>query len=313
MSGTAALSLPNIEQYQNLIPIARELYEHTLSIAQKMLLPLFLVSIAIGYTADLGISGAVVAKLKRLVVTALLLVAFPYIASFVQTIGIEIAISIDDMSGIDKIMAAAGTKAGYLGSTTDGLLTFANDMLLSFLVACSYVILAVARYLLLAFQHFYWLTITALAPLLILTNLFEATSGIVKGMFKNLIQVACWPIIWAILSAYLKALPFADAYNADAGYNTLIVMNLILAIALLFSPFLVSQFCEGVSLSMGDTIRRGVMNTVALANPKTAALKVASAKSFAKDLNDYRKNFSSKKPPGLPNKTPSLKRSNPKE
>src|SRR4051812_31732786 len=97
-------SIPAIEEYEKLLPVARQLYEHTSHLSWQLLLPLFLVSIAVSYTTDLGLSGAVIVRLKRLIIVALLLAAFPMIAEFTQILGVEIAKSIDDMTGIDMVL-----------------------------------------------------------------------------------------------------------------------------------------------------------------------------------------------------------------
>lgn len=285
-------SVPAIEEYEKLLPVARQIYEHTSHLSWQMLLPLFLVSVAVGYSTDLGISGAVIVRLKRLFLVALLLVAFPTIAEFTQTLGVEVARSIDDMTGIDTVLDAASKSAESYSFDLQGLLNLGSDLLVGGLVLISFVILVVARFFLLAFQHFYWFLLVALGPFLILGSLFEASSGITKGLFKSMFQVACWPVIWSILSAFLKALPFASAYSVEGNLITVITLNLIIAIALLFSPFIVSQLADGVNLSVGDTLRRGVLNTVAMSNPKTliasAAVKSAKASRYA----NYARNFS---------------------
>lgn len=279
-------SLPAVEQYEKLIPVARELYEHTSKLSWEMLLPLFLVSVAISYSTELGITGAILVRLKRLVLAALLLVSFPMIAEFSQTLGVEVARSIDDMTGIDKVLEAASKKAETYSFSIEGLLNIGSDIVMSILVSASFVILVVARFFLLAFQHFYWLLLVALGPFLMLGILFDSSSGITKGLFKNMFQVACWPIIWSVLSAFLKALPFASTYNTEGGLITIITLNLIIAVALLFSPFIVSQLCEGVNLSVGDTLRKGALKAVSAVNPKVLAASratggVNAARSYA--------------------------------
>lgn len=268
-------ALPSVEEYEKLLPIARQLYDHTSRLSWEMLLPLFLVSVAISYTTDLGVTGAILVRLKRLVIVALLLVCFPMIAEFCQILGVEIAKSIDNMTGIDMVLDAAAKRAETYSFDLQGLLNLGNDLIMGALVLISFLILVVARFFLLAFQHFYWLMLVVLAPFLILGTLFDSASGITRGLFKNMFQVAAWPIIWSILSAFLKALPFASAYATEGGYITIITLNLIIAIALLFSPFIVSQLCEGVSLSVGDTLKKGALRAVAMTNPKAAALAVA--------------------------------------
>jgi hypothetical protein len=283
-------SIPAIEEYEKLLPIARQIYEHTSGLSWQMLLPLFLVSVALGYTADLGISGAVLVRLKRLFLVALLLVTFPTVAEFSQILGVEIARSIDDMTGIDMVLEAASKRAEAYSFDLQGLLNLGSDLLVGALVLISFVILVVARFFLLAFQHFYWFLLVALGPFLILGSLFEASSGITKGLFKSMFQVACWPVIWSVLSAFLKVLPFASAYSVEGNLITVVTLNLIIAVALLFSPFIVSQLADGVNLSVGDTLRKGVLKTVMMTNPKTmlAARAVKTAR-YANHARNFTK------------------------
>ena len=285
-------TIPAIEEYEKLLPVARQIYEHTSHLSWQMLLPLFLVSVAVGYSTDLGVSGAVIVRLKRLFLVALLLVAFPTIAEFAQTLGVEVAKSIDDMTGIDAVLDAASKRADLYSFDLEGLINLGSDLLVGGLVLVSFVILVVARFFLLAFQHFYWFLLVALGPFLILGSLFEASSGITKGLFKSMFQVACWPVIWSVLSAFLKAMPFASAYSVEGNLVTVITLNLIIAVALLFSPFIVSQLADGVNLSVGDTLRKGVLRTVAMSNPKTLAASAAIKSAQAKRYVNYARNFS---------------------
>lgn len=79
----------------------------------------------------------------------------------------------------------------------------------------TYFLLVFARMFLVAFQHFYWFLLVSIAPFLILGTLFEATTALTKALFKNLLQVAAWPIVWSVLSAFVKALPFSLVYGAE--------------------------------------------------------------------------------------------------
>ncbi len=269
-------ALPSVEEYEKLIPVARALYEHTSALSWQMLLPMFLVSIALGYSADLGLSGVVLTRVKKLVLVALLLVSFPMMAEFCQVLGIEVARSIDDMTGIDAVLEAASKRADEYSFDLKGLLNLGSDFIVGSLVLVSYLILVFARFFLLAFQHFYWMLLVVLGPFMILAMLFDATTGITKGLFKNMIQVSVWPVIWSVLSAFLKALPFASTYEVEGGLITIITLNIIIAVALLFSPFIVSQLCEGVDLSVGNTLRKGVVRALAATNPKGLAISAVN-------------------------------------
>jgi hypothetical protein len=213
---------------------------------------------------------------------ALLLVCFPAIAEFIQTFGVDLAKSIDNMSGIDAIVAAAAAKAKTLSFDPVSLIRLKVDFFLSCAMFVTYLVLTCARYLLLAFQQFYWFLFIVLGPFLILCSLFEAGVGITRGLFKNMIMVGAWPIIWAILSAFFKVLPFGVVYKDSGSLVTVITLNIIVAVALLFSPFLVSQICEGVNLSIGEPIKRGALRAAQFASAKIAVMsQVALPKAAA--------------------------------
>lgn len=278
-------SIPSLEEYEKLIPVARALYEHNSNLSWQMLLPLFLISVGIGYSSDLGVSGAVVMRLKRLVITVLLLILFPSIAEFSQIIGVEIAKSIDDMTGIDQVLEAASKRADKYSFDLPGLINLGSDLLVGSLVILSFVLLVIARFFLLAFQHFYWFLLVALGPFLILGTLFESCGGVTKGLFKSMFQISAWPIVWSVLSAFLKALPFVSVYGSDSSLITVVTLNLIIAVALLFSPMIVSQLSDGVNLTVADTLRKGAFRTVMSMNPKTlipASLASSNAHAFNK-------------------------------
>lgn len=268
------------EQYGKLIPVARTLYEHTSKLSFELLLPLFLLSVAIGYTSDLGIAGSVLVRLKRLALVGLLLAAFPYIAETLQVVGVEIAISIDDMKGIDQVLGAASVHSGkFSHSITDVFLGVAGSITATLLFYPTYFLLVFAPMFLLAFQHFYWFLLVSIAPFLILGTLFESASALTRGLFKNLFQVAAWPIAWSVLSAFVKAIPFSTVYAKENQDIVAIAgMNLIFAVALLCTPLVVAQLTEGVTLSVGSTLRSSFMSTAALmAGPKGLVFKGAAA------------------------------------
>lgn len=283
-------SIPAIEEYEKLLPVARTIYEHNSGLSWQLLLPLFLLSVAFAYTSDLGISGAVIVKVKRLVLVALLLIAFPMIAEFCQSLGVEVAKSIDDMTGIDFVLQAASKRAESYSFDLEGILNFGNDIVMGALVLISFLILVVARFFLLAFQHFYWFLLVALGPFMILCMLFESTSGVTKGLFKSMVQVACWPVIWAILSAFLKALPFGAAYTNDNNLVTVVTLNLIIAVALMFSPFLISQLSDGVNLSVGDSLKKEVLKVVS-STPKGAVVSRAIASTTYNQSKNLKEKF----------------------
>ncbi len=194
--------------------------------------------------------------LKRAVVSTLLLVALPDISNAILFIADGITAKIDSVNSLDNIVRMAQEKSQeYSISPTSILLQF-NTLLIAILSFLSYLLLYVCRYLTIAMYHFYWIFFMVSAPLLLLFNLFASTSQITANLFKGMIEVASWKVVWAILGAMLSALSFGDVYKVEGNYITLIVMNFVIAIAMLLTPMLVKslvgQGAQSASNSLGS-------------------------------------------------------------
>ena len=189
---------------------------------------------------------------------------------------------------IAQIAELEPKNAGLYSLNLTSLLNMGNDLVMALFVTTTYIILVLARYFLLAFQHFFWLVLVTTGPFLILASLFESASSVTKGLFKSMFQISAWPIIWAILSAFLKALPFAHTYYMDPNRITVITLNLIIAVALLFSPFLVSHFTEGVIHSgAGEHLRRHVIRTATAGGGKVVAVTKSVAGAATRSTRNF--------------------------
>ena len=136
-------------------------------------------------------------------------------------------------------MQMAGEKArSYTMSTTSLLIGF-NDLVIATLTFLSYFLLYFARYVMVAVYHFSWVFLSLIAPIVLLFHLFSPKMSL--NLFKSLLEIASWKVVWAILSAMLAALPFGSAYASSGGYLTIIVMNFVIAIAMLATPVIVKS------------------------------------------------------------------------
>jgi hypothetical protein len=173
----------------------------------------------------------------------------------------------------------------YSFTPTSILLQF-NDLVIATLSFGSYLILYIARYLTVAMYHFFWVFFTITSPLMLLFNLFQGTSQITVNLFKGLIEVASWKIVWAILGAMLTALSFGDAYKTDGNYLTLIVMNFVIAVAMLMTPMIVRSIVgaglHGMSSSLGTAAV-----TAMVAVPARAATVATTSREVLSNTNNF--------------------------
>ena len=220
--------MPNIELLGSLM---KDLHQQFVGMYYLMLPVFFALSVAMAWFRAPGGGIDFVDTLKRAVIATLLLAAFPDISRAIIFIADGIAERIDQTNNIDVVIRMAQEKSQEYSHSSLSLLLQFNDLIIAGLSFGSYLILYCARYLMIAMYHFYWLFFMVSAPLLLLFNLFPSTSAISKNLFRGMIEVASWKIVWAILGAMLTALSFGEMYRSEGSYIELIVMNFVIAIA----------------------------------------------------------------------------------
>ena len=218
--------------------------------------------------------------LRRAMISTLLLAAFPEISRAIIFIADGIAEKVDQMQGIDVFLKLAKEKALSFTFVKNTILLQFSDLIIAVLSFVSYLILYIARYLTIAMYHFYWIFYMVSAPILLLFNLFPSTSQITANLFRGMVEVASWKIVWAIFGAMLTALSFGDAYRTQEDYLILMVMNFVIAISMLKTPSVVSSLVGSGFNSMAPSVGTAAAMTMA-AVPAKAALVYGKGKMVA--------------------------------
>ena len=258
--------------------LMRDLHQEFVRIYYLMLPVFFALSVAVAWFRSPQGGLDFLDTLKRAVVATILLVAFPEISSAIVFIADGIAERIDSLNSIDAVIRMAQEKSqGYSLSPMSVLLQF-NDLIIAVLSFASYLILYIARYLTIAMYHFFWLFYMASAPLLLLFNLFPGTSQITANLFRGLVEVACWKIVWAILGAMLASLSFGEMYRTEGSYVELIVMNFVIAISMLATPMVVRSLVGSGLQSMSSMIGAATVGAM-VATPARAATVLSTTRT----------------------------------
>jgi hypothetical protein len=252
-----------------------------------MALPIaILMAVVIGYFKSGG--GDHIDTLKRAFVATILLVSFPEISSLIVHVCDGLAAKIDDMSGLETFMRMVKEKSSSYTTAKNVLLLQFNDLLVAILSFLSFLIVYIARYITIAMYYFYWVFLSILSPIMILLYIFPSTAHITRNLFKNLIEVAFWKVCWAILSAMLTTLSLGKFYQAEGGHVMLIVLNFVIAIAMILTPLLVKSLVEG-----GASATAGVFGSAAsaamMATPAKTAAVTAKTKQAVQDVSIFTK------------------------
>jgi hypothetical protein len=202
------------------------------------------------------------------------------------------------MSGLETVMRMAGEKLDSYTFSKNVLLLQFDDLFVAVLSFLSFMVLYVARYITVALYYFYWVLLSILSPLMILCYIFPSTAGITKNLYRGLIEVACWKILWAVMSAMLTALSFGDIYRTEGSYLTLIVLNFVIAIGLLSTPLLMKSLIgdgiQGTATMLGSAAAGAMLAApVKIAAAKVTAFQVVKdSHTYARaTLNSFRNNF----------------------
>jgi len=254
--------------FTKLSPLIKDLHQEAVLMFYLLLPVFFMLALALQWFRDGRGSLDFFTLLKRAFVAVLLLVAFPEICEAILAVTEGIASRIDHVNNLDRFMTIAEMKVENYSVSPSSLLLGFNDLFLASLTFLSFLVMYVARYLTLAMFHFFWLFFIATAPLLLLFNVFEGTSRITGNLFRGMIEVASWKIVWAILGVMLASLSFGDMYKVEGSYVTVIVMNFVISIAMIATPILVRSI-----VSSGVHVISPVLSASGIAAASTLPLK----------------------------------------
>jgi hypothetical protein len=262
-----------MDQFAALGSVAFKLHMEMRTLYYELLPVFFMASVAIVWIQNPVGGPDFLDKVKRAFVATLLLAGFAEITDVMLFLTNGIADKIDNMSGLDAFLQMASEKAhSYPHSTFSVVLAF-DDMIMAVLSYCSYAILYCARYIMVAVYHFSWVFLSIMAPILLLFHVFS--SQITINLFRSMLEISCWKVVWSVLSVMIKALPFGTWYAMDGNYLTICVMNFVIAICMIGTPLVVHSLLSGSFTAMAGGLT-GATAAVMLATPA----KVLAAKKL---------------------------------
>lgn len=273
-----------MESFELLGALAQKLHSELRNMYYLMLPIFFCLSLVVTWLKTPTGGPDFIEAVKRAFISTLLLAGFQEITDTILFVTSGLAEKISDLQGLDMFMQMAGDKAkSYTASPMSMVLQF-NDLIIATLSFLSYIILYVARYVMVAVYHFSWVFLSLIAPILLLFHIFSPK--ITLNLFKSMIEIASWKVVWAVLSAMLAALPFGNAYATSGNYLTVIVLNFVIAISMLCTPMIVKSLVGSGFSAFADTL--GPITTAAmLATPAKAASAMRIGRGVLETTKGY--------------------------
>lgn len=273
-----------MDQFAALGSVAFKLHMEMRNLYYLLLPVFFMASLALVWFQSPTGGPDFLDKIKRACVATLLLAGFAEITDVMLFLTNGIADRIDNMSGLNAVMEMAAEKTkSYTLSPLTPILAF-DDLLMAGLSYLSYAILYCARFIMVAVYHFSWIFLTIMAPILLLFHVFS--SQITVNLFRSLIEVASWKVVWSVLSVMLKALPFGTWYAMEGSYLTIIVLNFVIAICMVMTPLVVRSLVSSGFSAMASGLG-GLTTAAMLATPAKAMALAKAGSAFAGDVAGF--------------------------
>lgn len=296
-------------QFDLLGTLMRDLHYEFVRIYYLLLPVFFALAVAVTWFRTPQGSIEFLDILKRAIISTFLLAAFPEISRAIVFVADGITARIDSMNTLDTMIRMAQEKSQTYSFSARSILLQFNDLIIAALSFLSFLVLYIARYITIAMYHFFWIFYMVTAPLLLLFNLFTSTKQVTANLFKGMIEVACWKIVWAILGAMLTALSFGNTYRAEGNYLTLMVMNFVIAVAMLATPLMVRSLVGGGLQSMSSILGTTAVASMVAAPAKVATMAATSRKALSATKTFAQNGFAKFKRNNLPS-LPTLKDNN---
>ena len=219
--------------------------------------------------------------IRRAVISILLLVSFGFVINTIAMLSDSITARIDDTQNLWETIKKLGPNSQ---GESDGLFDVRGHVVYFFSIG-AYLIAYIGFFASVALMNFVWAILYICAPLMILCYVPPSTSGIVGNLYRGLVSVATWKILWCLLGSLLLKLAITPK---DAGIDDIflsMVMNLLIGVSMLLIPlFTKSLIGDGLqSASAALAAAPGLMATKAVTlATKTMGKKIgASALGFA--------------------------------
>ena len=229
----------------------------------------------------------------RAMIAALLLHAYPEITNTIADVTDAMAAKLGDLNNFKMILDKMGDKVGELSWSW---VSFKETimLLISFL---TFFILYFSIHIADSFYIYVWVMLYVFSPLLIALYVLPATASATSALFRSLIEVACWKIVWSVIATLLwsSALSQINQNGAQVSFLTAIGFNIILAGSLLLTPFVVHALAGSGLSAMGKDLSSLAIGGMTISPSRTVgATKSLASKTISNGKSYFSKNSSNK-------------------
>lgn len=246
---------------------AKEIHALFSGFFYAIVLSLLLLGVLLEYFKwPLGVMPSFTTLIGRALIAAILLNAYPEISNTVAEISDAVASRLGDFNQFKLVLSNMSDKMTVL---TWSWLSVKESviMILSFV---TFFLLYFSVFVVEAFLLYSWVLLYVFSPLMISLFVLPATAGATKALFRSLIEVCAWKIVWSVIATLLWSAAMSEINNPKYQINfvTAICFNLLLAASLLLTPFIVHAITGAGITGLVSTVG-GITVGAATVSPST--------------------------------------------
>ena len=170
--------------------------------------------------------------LRRVLVSVILLYSFDTTLNAIATIGDSIT---DKIDGLQKLWDVLKNLGPNYNSSSNDWFNLRETALYIFNIG-AYIIAYLGFFISNAMIHLVWTILFVCSPLMILAFVARQTEHVTFSLYKGLVQVVLWKILWSLLGVLLLKLAMNPKVTGMEDYLMSIIINLSIGLSMLFIP-----------------------------------------------------------------------------
>lgn len=222
----------------------------------------------------------------RALIASIMLSSFPEFLNLVGDLTDGLSGQIGELNEFKYVLAKMGDQLDKLTWSW----TSVKQMTIVVISFLAFFILYISVYVSEAIYFYSWTLLYIFSPLCFALYVLPQTQNAALGVYKSIIKVATWKVIWAVLATLLwsAALSDIERLGDNANFLTIILFNLMLAGSLLFTPLIANLIFSGNFAQASSK-----MGSIAVASSMMGAGKILNStvgKGITKQVRDLPKN-----------------------
>ena len=263
---------------------ARAIHQTFVMVFYAMITTLLLIGVAMEYfKVSLGGVPGFAQLLGRVLIAVLLLVCYDDIANAIASIADDLAQRIGNLNSYRVLLSRAGEALSHYSWSWSSI----GDSFIFVISYLGFYLLYITVFFFDAAIAYVWIILYVFSPLLIALYVLPQTSGATVGLFRSLLEVSAWKVVWAVLGALLwsSAVHNFESSGRHPNFVTMLTFTLILALSVLFTPLvvraLISKGISSVASTFTTSAATALMTSVAGPGAMTALATGPTQKTFS--------------------------------